>query len=209
MPNKGIGILFIVAAPSGAGKTSLVTALVASLPCMKVSISYTTRPQRLDEIEGVNYHFINESTYQRMKTDQAFLEHATVFGYHYGTAKAWVMEQLREGIDVVLEIDWQGAQQIRALFPSVVSIFIVPPSLSALRQRLIQRAQDNPEVIERRMAEAHTELAHYAEFDYLIVNEDFNLALRDLRHIVQAERLALSVQQVTHASLLAELLQTR
>lgn len=199
----------MVAAPSGAGKTSLVAALVDKLENIKVSVSYTTRPKRADEKDGVNYHFIDESTYQSMLQDSAFLEHATVFGYHYGTGKEWVRQSLAEGIDVVLEIDWQGARQIRQLFKGSVSIFILPPSLGTLSERLKSRAQDNDKTIRSRMGQAQMELAHHQEFDYLVVNQEFNKALLDLSHIVQAERLRYNAQKAEQAALLANLLEKR
>lgn len=200
------GKFFVIAAPSGAGKTSLVKALVEQVNGIKISISYTTRPKRQDEVDEVDYHFISEQTYQQMLEKDAFLEHATVFGYHYGTAKEWVGRQLQKGVDVVLEIDWQGARQIRELFPRAVSIFILPPSLNTLLERLKKRGQDDLGIIEKRMSQAHHELQHYQEFDYLIVNQDFEAALADLKHIVQAERLRCLDQQDMLGQLLAQLL---
>lgn len=199
----------MVAAPSGAGKTSLVSALVDKLDAIRVSISYTTRPKRADEVDGVNYHFISEADYQEMLLQDAFLECATVFGYHYGTGKRWVCQQLARGMDVVLEIDWQGARQIRKLFPLAVSIFILPPSLEVLQHRLQKRGQDEDKVIESRMAQSQSELAHYAEFDYLIVNRVFEEALDALQHVVLAERLRYKEQEIEQHKLLEELLRNK
>jgi guanylate kinase len=199
--------LFVVSAPSGAGKTSLVRALVKLLPEIKISISHTTRPLRPGEQEGVDYFFIDEQRFQQMITAEAFLEYATVYDYHYGTSKAWVLEQLKLGNDVLLEIDWQGARQIKKLFPPALLIFIVPPSPEILRQRLQKRQQDKHEVIQRRLAFARGEMAHCVEFDYLVVNDDFNQAVEDLVHVVSAERLQRDVQELKLADLLAELLE--
>ncbi len=203
------GKLFVIAAPSGAGKTSLVAALAERVPGVQVSISYTTRAKRAGEQHGVNYYFIDDTSYQIMLADGAFLEHATVFGYHYGTSKWWVQQKLAQGVDIILEIDWQGAQQIRALFANAVSIFILPPSLEALSQRLKTRAQDDVDTIQSRMDQAQLELKHYCEFDYLVINQDFDLALLDLQHIIYAERLRYTEQQVEQSNLLADLLRNR
>ena len=183
------GTLFTVAAPSGAGKTSLVDALVKACPGVRVSVSHTTRPIRPGEQDGINYHFITEPAFEEMLARDCFLEHARVFSNYYGTAKAWVDEQLREGVDVVLEIDWQGAAQIKALHPEAVSVFILPPSRKALRDRLTRRGQDAPKTIARRLAAAVEELSHYREADYLIVNDNFTEALAELKSIVEARRL--------------------
>ena len=202
------GRIFIIAAPSGAGKTSLVNAFVPRLDRIKISVSYTTRPPRPDDKEGVDYHFVTDAEFVHMISDHAFLEYANVYGYRYGTGKRWVNEHLQNGIDVILEIDWQGAQQVRNIFPSSVSIFILPPSFHALAQRLEDRQQDNVQVIETRLSKARNELVHYKEFDYLIVNDDFWTAVQDLENIVRAERLRLPVQQQEQAKLLADLLQS-
>jgi guanylate kinase len=200
------GNLYIISAPSGAGKTSLVNALVATLPDVNVSVSHTTRAQRPGEQEGVNYHFVTAATFQAMVADGAFLESAEVFGNHYGTSQHWVKDTLKAGRDVVLEIDWQGAQQVRKLLPEALWIFILPPSRTALEQRLTQRGQDGPAVIAQRMAQAVSEMSHYVEADYLIVNDDFETALQELRAIVIAGRLRLSKQELRHEQLLAGLL---
>ncbi len=185
-----IGKLYIIAAPSGAGKTSLVKAMVKSTPHVRVSVSHTTRGIRPTEIDGVNYHFTTVNGFQKMLQDDVFLEHAEVFGNYYGTSRHWVREQLNKGEDVILEIDWQGAQQVRNLMPDAVSIFILPPSLEALRERLIGRATDDLAIIERRMSQAVSEMSHYGEFDYLVINDEFDLALRDLQTIIRSHRLS-------------------
>lgn len=182
------GVPIIIAAPSGAGKTSLVNALVKELPNLKISISHTTRSKRLGEIDGVNYHFISEAEFNRKIAENEFLEYATVFKNYYGTSKQWLETALAAGDDIILEIDWQGAAQVRKFFKTAVSIFIFPPSLAILEQRLRQRAQDDETTIAARMEEARSEMSHYHEFDYLIINEDFQTALEELKAIIQAER---------------------
>ncbi len=183
------GTLYIIAAPSGGGKTSLVRALVTQLPRLVISISHTTRPARPAEKNGVNYHFVSEAEFQNLLKSDTFLEHANVFGYCYGTSKKLVQESLAQGNDVILEIDWQGAQQIRQQFPDAVGIFIMPPSLDVLRERLRERAQDSEQVIEHRMQQAEAEMSHANEFDYLIINNDFELAVMDLMSIIHSQRL--------------------
>jgi guanylate kinase len=199
------GTLYVISAPSGAGKTSLVKALIESDPLLQVSISHTTRPMRPGEIEGVNYHFVSRNEFIEMSGNSAFLEHAEVFGNFYGTSEAWVDATLAQGIDVILEIDWQGAQQVRKL-KACTSIFILPPSREALRARLTGRGQDTPEVIERRLAEAAQESSHYPEYDYLVINDQFDLALNHLQAIIHARRLETRVQQYRHEELLRNLL---
>ncbi len=184
-----IGTLFIVSAPSGAGKTSLLKALVETEERVRVSVSHTTRPRRPGEREGVDYHFIDSGTFSRMIEAGAFLEHARVFGNFYGTSEAGIREQLARGSDVILEIDWQGARQVRQRFPETVSIFILPPTPEALRQRLGSRGQDSDAVIQLRMGEAREEMSHYPEYDYLVVNDLFDQALGELRAIITAQRL--------------------
>lgn len=196
-----------MAAPSGTGKTSLVRALVQKLEGIRISISYTTRPPRPGDEEGVDYRFVTPALFQEMVKEDSFLEHAEIYGHHYGTAKPWLMERLDRGIDVILEIDWQGARQIRDLFKPAKLIFILPPSLGALRERLEKRSQDSPESVEERLEKAQSEMEHYVEFDYLVINDDFDQALQDLVHIVSAERLQCVVQRKVADSLLAELLQ--
>lgn len=203
------GTLFIVAAPSGGGKTSLVQRLVQALPGIEVSISHTTRDRRPGETDGVHYFFVDEATFVDMIQQNAFIEYAQVFEHHYGTSMAQVKGRLAEGIDVVLDIDWQGAQQIKHLFPQAVSIFILPPSLDALHQRLESRQRDSADVIQRRMARARDELSHYAEFDYLIVNDAFEQAAQDLQAIIVSNRLQTSRQVKKQQQLLSFLLTTR
>jgi len=201
-----LGNLFIVAAPSGTGKTTLVNALAEKIKDLKISISYTTRSPRPGDVDGTDYFFIDESKFKSMVKGDAFLEHAEVYGYHYGTGKEWVTRQLSAGIDVLLEIDWQGAQQIRRLFPPALSILVLPPSIAALHERLLKRQKDDIAVVEERVAMAKVELEHYSEFDYLVVNDDFAKALDDLVCIIRAERLQVDVQQQVLADLLEELL---
>lgn len=199
------GTLFVVSAPSGAGKTSLVRELVAADPHVQVSVSHTTRPSRPGEQDGVNYHFVNVAAFDALLAAGGFLEHARVFDHWYGTSVAAVESSLSAGKDVVLEIDWQGARQIRERL-NCTSIFIVPPSREALLARLQQRGQDHDAVIARRIAEATQEMTHYAEFDYLIVNEEFAVARAELLAIVTAERLRSYRQSDRHGALLARLL---
>lgn len=200
------GSLFVVAAASGTGKTSLVKALVESMPGLGVSVSHTTRPMRPGELEGVNYHFIAREEFVRMIGEGAFLEHAEVFGNLYGTSKQWVLDQLQQDRDVILEIDWQGAAQIRRLLPESVGIFILPPSLETLQSRLTGRGQDSAEVIAHRLREAQGDISHYAEFDYLVVNDDFDAALGDLQAVVRASRLSYRSQSVRQEALIKRLL---
>jgi len=195
------GTLYIVAAPSGAGKTSLVKSLVETTSDVVVSISHTTRPPRPGEQDGVHYHFIPLRSFETMIAQGAFLEHAQVFGNRYGTSRAAVLAKLQAGLDVILEIDWQGAQQVRKQLPDSPSIFILPPSRDALRQRLAGRGQDSPEVIERRMAAALDELSHYVEFDYLVINDQFETALTELSAIIIAQRQRRTAQLERHLEL--------
>lgn len=201
-----IGTLYIIAAPSGAGKTSLVNALVDQLEDILVSVSHTTRAPRPGEQSGVHYHFIDQASFEAMLQKSEFLEHAQVFDHYYGTSEAWVTTQLKAGKDVILEIDWQGAQQVRHRMPQCISIFILPPSKASLEQRLRTRSQDEESVIHQRMAKAVEEIAHYVEFDYLIVNEDFDKALNQLQAIVDSHRLKQSIQAQKLQSLLQALL---
>lgn len=203
---KRRGILYTVSAPSGAGKTSLVKALLDQCPALTVSVSHTTRPQRPGEIDGVNYHFIDRSTFIDMTGRGEFLEQAEVFGNLYGTSQRWVEETLKNGRDVILEIDWQGAQQIRRLMPDSIGIFILPPSVEALLQRLNGRGQDDSAVIEKRMAQARDEITHYSEADYLVVNDTFDKALADLAAIIRAQPLQLKNQRDHLQGLLSALL---
>jgi len=200
------GTLYIVSAPSGAGKTSLVKALVDAQPQVRVSVSHTTRAMRPGEVDGVNYHFVSREEFLARLERNEFLEHAEVFGNLYGTSQRWLEQTLAEGYDLILEIDWQGAQQVRRLMPQAKSIFILPPTQEALRQRLNNRGQDSDEIIEKRMREAVSEMSHYVEYDYLVINDDFAHALIDLQSIFRANQLKQQAQQQRHAHLLSELL---
>ncbi len=200
------GNLYIISAPSGAGKTSLVKELISSLNSLSVSVSHTTRQKREGEIDGKDYFFISVEKFKMMQVDSAFLESAQVFDNFYGTAQKTVEDTLLQGNDVILEIDWQGAQQIRKLLPTSISIFILPPSIETLRQRLEGRGKDNAEIIARRMHDAVTEMRHYPEFDYVVVNEDFGVALNELKSIVIANRLVQARQSHNLNTLLTDLL---
>jgi len=200
------GTLFIISAPSGAGKTSLLKALTADAENVVVSVSHTTREKRPGEINGRDYHFVDQTRFLSMVGSSAFLEHAKVFDNYYGTSQQHVEQQLLQGQDVILEIDWQGARQVRKLFPDSISIFILPPSSQALKERLQNRAQDNEEVIARRMHDAVNEMSHYAEFDYLLVNDDFDTALQELRCVFKTNRLRQIQQERNLENLLIELL---
>lgn len=200
------GTLYIITAASGAGKTSLVKALVEADPVIAVSVSHTTRASRPGERDGVDYHFVSVDRFQAMITEGAFLEHAKVFDNFYGTGRAGIEEQLARDRDVILEIDWQGARQVRAAFPGCVGIFVLPPSRVALESRLRGRGQDPDEVIARRMRDAVAEMSHYAEFDHLVINDDFQVALADLKAIFRALRLRQPAQVRRHAALIAGLL---
>lgn len=191
------GTLFIVAAPSGAGKTSLVKALLQRMEDIRVSVSYTTRAPRPREQDGIDYHFVSPDRFGAMVAEGAFLEHATVFDRSYGTGRDWVMRQLAAGTDVILEIDWQGARQVRTAFPGNVGVFILPPSRDELERRLRARGQDGDDIIQRRMRDAQSEMSHYDEFDYVIINEDFDRALSELMAVVVAQRLRREKRDIT------------
>ena len=201
------GNLFIIAAPSGAGKSSLVAALLADDRTVRLSVSYTTRPPRPGEVNGKDYHFVNRETFMQMATNAAFLESAEVYGNLYGTSQRWIDDTLDGGNDVVLEIDWQGAQQVRKIFGGVTSIFILPPTLETLRARLVGRKQDSPETIRRRLAAAIDDISHVVEFDYVIINNNFTDAVKDLCGIVRTQRLHLARQLAANADLLMNLTQ--
>lgn len=203
---SGTGILYTVSAPSGAGKTSLVNALIARCDQLRVSVSHTTRPQRPGEQDGVNYHFVDEAAFLGMLEQAAFLEHARVFGNLYGTSQVWVEEQLAAGTDVILEIDWQGAEQVKRLLPATRAIFILPPSRQTLEQRLTGRGQDDQAIIATRMAQAVEEMSHYVQSDFLVVNNDFEQALAELEAIVVCQRLQTTRQQEVLIDLLRNLL---
>ncbi len=200
------GNLFIVSAPSGAGKTSLLKALLKADDNLALSVSHTTRPPRPGEQDGVDYHFVSVEEFVARAGEGAFLEQAQVFDNYYGTSEESVKSQLQSGLDVVLEIDWQGARQVRKAFPEAVSIFIIPPSIAALRERLGNRGQDDEDVIERRMKDARKELSHYAEYDYLVVNDRFEDALHDLACIIRSVRLRLEQHARRYAAALQEML---
>ena len=205
------GSLYLISAPSGAGKTSLVNALLAQPVSsigagLCVSVSHTTRAMRPGEQDGVDYHFVDRATFQAMIAAGDFLEHAEVYGNYYGTSRRWVEQRLAQGWDVILEIDWQGAEQVQRLMPASIGIFVLPPSRDTLEERLTRRGQDKPEVIADRMAKAVSEMSHYGEADYLVINDDFATALADLQAIFRSNQLKKDVQQARNAGLLASLL---
>ena len=200
------GCLFVLAAPSGGGKTSLVRALLEREPGMRLSVSYTTRLPRPGERDGIDYHFVDETRFMALKGGGEFLEHAFVHGHWYATSATWLSQEVHAGHDMLLEIDWQGAQQVRRLMPAAVHIFILPPSLASLKERLEKRGQDSPETITRRLEAAREEMRHCGEFDYVIMNQDFARAVDDLSVIVRAARLAAPRQQARHAALMSQLL---
>ncbi|WGE48962.1 guanylate kinase [Actinobacillus equuli] len=203
-----LGNLYILSAPSGAGKSSLINALLADLSRTEVqlSISHTTRNPRPGEEDGVHYYFTNHAEFEALIEKGHFLEWAEVFGNYYGTSLPMIEKSLEKGIDVFLDIDWQGARQIRQKLPNVKTIFILPPSRAELEKRLFGRGQDSAETIAKRMAEAISEMSHYDEFDYVIVNDDFQTALGELKSILTAERLKLETQTLRHKQLIDQLL---
>jgi len=198
------GSLFIISAPSGAGKTSLVKAMLQSGVDLSLSVSYTTRPARSEEVEGRDYFFISRDDFEERRRNDDFLESALIYGNYYGTSKKWINEALGAGRDVLLEIDSQGARQVRRIFPQAITLFVLPPSLEVLESRLRSRAQDSDEVIERRLASAREEVGHVSEYDYVIINDTLDRALHDLKCIVQAERLKTAKQLVRHRDLLEQ-----
>ena len=211
--NMAKGLLYLVSAPSGAGKTSLVKALIdASNPetwfskSLAVSVSHTTRGIRPGEENGVNYHFVSQAEFEALKENGDFLEHACVFGNQYGTSRNWVESMLNQGCDVILEIDWQGADQVKKQMPGAVGIFILPPSVDTLKERLTKRGQDQEEVIAARMAEAVNEIAHYEQADYIVINDDFQTALQDLKAILRTSKLTNSHQKTVQKDLIDSLL---
>ena len=199
------GALFIVTAPSGAGKTSLVRELVKDDDSLCISVSHTTRPRREGERDGVDYFFVDREEFERKRDADAFLEHAEVYGHCYGTSREWVQQHREQGLDVILEIDWQGAEQVRKLDPTACSIFILPPSVETLRQRLETRALDDANTIERRMRQARQELAQSRKSDYLVINEEFERALADIRAIIRSRHLRREEQQFRYANLMNSL----
>lgn len=200
------GLLFVVSAASGTGKTSLVKALLDRVTNLHVSVSHTTRGQRPGELDGVHYHFTEKDSFLALVEQGGFIEYAEVFGNYYGTAQATVKEQLAKGHDVLLEIDWQGAQQVRKIFPDSKQIFILPPSQFDLRQRLSNRGTDSVEVIERRLGCAVEDMQQYVNFDYVIINDDFNKALHDLESVIIANRLVITQQASRHQKIISELI---
>jgi guanylate kinase len=200
------GNLYVVAAPSGAGKTTLVRLLLEKETAVRLSISFTTRGPRTGEQNGREYHFVDQAEFQAMIARQEFLEWAEVHGNYYGTSKKWIADQLEAGNDVLLEIDWQGAQQVRALFPLAIGVFIMPPSMEELTRRLVGRGTDSSEVIAGRLAAAQAEMRHVGEFDYVIINDQLDQALDDLRAVVRASGLSLGVQRARHAALFARMI---
>ena len=203
---QATGTLYIISAPSGAGKTSLVKAMLGELEGASVSVSHTTRAMRPGEKNGVDYHFVEKPEFEAMVARDDFLEHAQVFDNYYGTSKAGVQAQLAAGQDVILEIDWQGARQVRDWQPEAVSIFVLPPSRAALEERLRGRGTDSDEIIQRRMRDAVSEMSHYPEYDYLVINDRFETALLELKAILLAQRQRLALQQARHPALLEGLL---
>ena len=200
------GQLYMVSAPSGAGKTSLVRALVEANDDLSVSVSHTTRRKRPGELDGINYHFISEAQFNDIKRQGGFFEWAQVFDNFYGTSKQSVIELLNQGVDVILEIDWQGASQVKQQMPDSVAIFILPPSTATLRDRLTQRGQDEPSVIERRMQSARDEISHYANADFIVLNDNFETALSDLQAIVRSQQLSQYHQSQHLTSVIEDLL---
>lgn len=199
------GSMILVVAPSGAGKSSLVSALLSTDPSLSLSVSYTTRKPRPGEEEGINYHFITEAEFLARKEQGDFLESALVHGNYYGTSKSWIMGKMQQGQDVILEIDWQGARQIQQLVPNAIWIFILPPSLQILEERLRSRGQDDEQTIQRRIAAANDELSHIGEANYLVINDLFQAAVFELRQIISSSRLRTLSQIARHPSLIENL----
>jgi guanylate kinase len=200
------GNLYVISAPSGTGKTSLVKALIEAVPGILVSVSHTTRPKRPGEQHGVNYYFVDQAEFDRMVANNEFLEHATVFGNSYGTSRQWVEQTLEQGHDVILEIDWQGGQQIHDLIPNSISVFILPPSVADLYERLIKRNQDNHDIIRQRIADVRESTRHIGEYHFIVINDDFSAALKDLATLVYAERLTQRRQVIRFANILSDLM---
>ncbi|MGO1295711.1 MAG: guanylate kinase [Vibrio sp.] len=202
------GTLYIVSAPSGAGKSSLIAALLERNPtyAMKVSVSHTTRDKRPGEQDGKHYHFVEKEHFESLIAKGEFLEYAEVFGNYYGTSRVWIEDTLEQGVDVFLDIDWQGARQIRQQMPQAKSLFILPPSREELQRRLTARGQDSQDIISARMSKAQAEISHYDEYDYVIVNDDFDLAIMDFKAILRAERLKQDKQAAKYSAMFAALL---
>lgn len=206
MEQQASGSLFVISAPSGAGKSSLVKALLDTTEEISVSVSHTTRAPRPGEKQGMHYHFVDEVTFLQMQQNDEFLEHAKVFTNYYGTSRKIVEQMLKQGIDVILEIDWQGARQVARLFPDTVCVYILPPSREALLSRLNERGQDSEAVIKQRMDEAISEMEHFGEFDYVVINDHFNQALEDLKTIVLSQRLQTAKQKLKNKKMIENLL---
>ncbi|MDP3421112.1 MAG: guanylate kinase [Thiobacillus sp.] len=204
-PSPHQGVLYIISAPSGAGKTSLVKALLKADPAIRLSVSFTTRAPRPGETDGRDYHFVNRERFELMLAEGEFLEHAEVYGNFYGTSKGSIGRDLNAGHDILLEIDWQGAAQVRKIFPQATGIFILPPSLEALLARLTGRGQDSEEIIARRLAAAREDIGHVEEFDYVIINDIFETALQDLISVIRAQRLTASRQLSAHADMIGKM----
>lgn len=201
------GRLIVISAPSGAGKTTLVSALLKAMPDLKLSISHTTRPIRPGEQDGINYYFVTEKHFKSLLDTRDFLEYAKVYDYYYGTSKVWIEEQLAKGQDIILELDWQGAEQIRAMYGNkALFIYILPPSLDILKERLKKRAQDKPEVIEKRFSKAKEDISHYDEFDYIVVNDKLEDTLNELVSIITSFGLTIDTQKVNLKGLIKQLL---
>ena len=206
MPKNSTGTLYVFSAPSGAGKTTLVKALLEQTQDIGVSVSHTTREPRAGEVDGKDYNFVSQETFKGLINQDAFLEHAQVFDNFYGTSQIWVEQELNAGRDVILEIDWQGAEQIRQQMPHMISVFILPPSREELLNRLTGRGTDSQEIIDRRMQDAVSEMSHYAEFDYLIINDNFETAQHELHSVVIARRQRIAAQSQKQQVLLENLL---
>lgn len=202
MQSRARGSLFIISAPSGTGKTSLVKHLVGSIEAIQVSVSHTTRPKRHGETDGVNYHFVERAVFEKMISDSGFLEYAEVYGHYYGTSQEWVEQTLAQGIDVVLEIEWQGAKQVKRYFPEAKTIFILPPDAASLEQRLRDRGKDEQAIIEKRLQAARKEVQYCVDYQYIVVNDQFEKALTDLCAIVRAERCKSEQQMARYQALI-------
>lgn len=206
--NQKRGNLFIISAASGTGKTSLVKSLLEMMPNLYVSISHTTRPKRAYETDGIHYHFVEKNEFESLIQTNQFLEYATVFDNYYGTSKTWVEQQLQQGKDIILEIDWQGAQQVKKLIQDAIKIFILPPSYETLKTRLIGRGDDS-DLINKRMESARNELIHYNEYDFIVINDDFELALTELKSLVDTMKLGYTQQQDFYDDFLDKLLNNK
>tara|TARA_R110000868_G_scaffold147070_1_gene368229 strand:+ start:1747 stop:2373 length:627 start_codon:yes stop_codon:yes gene_type:complete len=206
MTDNYIGRLVVISAPSGGGKTSLIKELIAKNKRLVKSISYTTRQMRPGEVTGVNYNFVSDSEFKELLDRNLFLEHAKVYDHRYGTSKLWVENQLAKGVDVILDLDWQGARSIKHIFPKCVNVYLLPPSIKELKARLENRGQDSQEIIQKRIKMAKDDISHYNEFDYVIVNDSFDKAIHDMQAILDSLRLKNDIQKIKQAKLLQQLL---